>query len=235
MASVLVEDTAGQRTLVTKGAPEAVLDRCVAIPPTARAALDAEFAAGNRVVAVATRPADGLTGVTSADEHDLRLVGLLVFLDAPKRSAAAALNRLAGLGIAVKIVTGDNPAVAAKVCEDLGLPVGGTLTGTDLDALDDDHLAEVITTTTVFARVSPEHKARIVHIQRRTGVDIAFLGDGVNDALALHAADIGISVDSASDVSKDAADVILLEKDLDVLADGVMEGRRIFANTINTS
>src|SRR5207344_2345131 len=102
----------------------------------------------------------------------------------------------------------------------------------ELDRLDDDQLAAAISTTTVFARVSPEHKARIVRVQRLTGGDVAFLGDGVNDALALHAADVGISVDSATDVAKDAADVILLEKDLNVLADGVTEGRRIFANTI---
>ena len=130
------------------------------------------------------------------------------------------------------MVTGDNAAVAAKVCHDLGLGDGAALTGADLDALDDDALAEAITTTTVFARVSPEDKARIVRIQRRSGGGVAFLGDGVNDALALHTADVGISVDSATDVAKDAADVILLEKDLDVLADGVAEGRRIFANTI---
>jgi Mg2+-importing ATPase len=106
------------------------------------------------------------------------------------------------------------------------------LTGSDLDAMDDGKLAGAIPHTTVFARVSPEHKARIVRVQRRTGGDVAFLGDGVNDVLALHAADVGISVDSAADVAKDAADVILLEKDLGVLADGVAEGRRIFANTI---
>ncbi|GAA0711508.1 HAD-IC family P-type ATPase [Dactylosporangium roseum] len=112
----------------------------------------------------------------------------------------------------MKIVTGDNPAVAAKVCQDVGLPAGTTLTGADIDNLDDPHLAAAITTTTVFARVSPEHKARIVRLQRMTGRAVAFLGDGVNDALALHAADVGISVDSATDVAKDAADVILLEK-----------------------
>ncbi|NKQ55998.1 magnesium-translocating P-type ATPase [Amycolatopsis sp. K13G38] len=229
MASVLVEGEG--RMLVTKGAPEAVLARCSDVPPSARTALDAEFAAGNRVVAVAVRPATG-SAVTAADERDLRLVGLLVFLDAPKRGAADALRRLAGLGIDVKIVTGDNPAVAVKVCEELGLPVKGTLTGPDLDKLDDEQLARALPETTVFARVSPEHKARVVRVQRRAGVDIAFLGDGVNDALALHAADVGISVDSATDVAKDSADVILLEKDLHVLADGVREGRRIFANTM---
>lgn len=242
MVSMLVRDPAGELTLVIKGAPESVLDRCVEVPTAARDALAAEFAAGNRVVAVATRPAADTRPPTVSDEHGLHLSGLLVFLDPPRPDAADALRRLAGLGIAVKVVTGDNPAVAVKVCHDFGLGVGdgvgdglgggGALTGVDLDALDDTHLAEAITTTTVFARVSPEHKARIVRVQRRSGGGVAFLGDGVNDALALHAADVGISVDSATDVAKDAADVILLEKDLDVLADGVTEGRRIFANTI---
>ncbi len=233
MVSVLAEQPDGERVLITKGAPEVLLDRCGDVPEQAKAALAAEFAAGNRVVAVAWRSVGRqVSTVTAADERDLRLAGLLVFLDAPKASAGRALTRLAGLGVRVKIVTGDNPVVAAKVCADLGLPVGGALTGTDVDSMDDDALAAAIDQTTVFARVSPEHKARIVKIQRKTGVDVAFLGDGVNDALALHAADVGISVDSATDVAKDAADVILLEKDLDVLADGIVEGRRIFANTI---
>jgi len=232
MASALVQDSAGARTLVTKGAPEALLERCVGVTAATRTALAAEFAAGNRVVAVATKPAAGIDVATVDDEHGLSLAGLLVFLDAPKRGAAKALRRLADLGITVKIVTGDNPVVAGKVCADLGLPVGGALTGVDIDALDDAALAAAIAGTTVFARVSPEHKARIVRVQRHAGTSVAFLGDGVNDALALHAADVGISVDSASDVAKDADDVILLEKDLDVLVDGVTEGRRIFANTI---
>jgi Mg2+-importing ATPase len=232
MVSVLVRDSAGELTVATKGAPEAVLDRCVDVPAAARTALAAEFAAGNRVVAVATRPAADTHPPTAADEHGLRLAGLLVFLDPPKADAAVALRRLANLGIAVKVVTGDNATVAVKVCHDLGLSGAEALSGTDLDALDDTQLVAAIRHTTVFARVSPEHKARIVHAQRRSGGGVAFLGDGVNDALALHAADVGISVDSATDVAKDAADVILLEKDLDVLADGVAEGRRIFGNTM---
>jgi P-type Mg2+ transporter len=236
MASVLVRDRAGVLTLVTKGAPETVLNRCLNVPGSAREALAAEFAAGNRVVAVATRPAATARAPVAEDEHDLHLAGLLVFLDPPKQDAAAALRRLATLGIAVKVVTGDNPAVAVKVCHDLGLREGSSMTaamtGADVAALDDAALAAAITSTTVFARVSPQDKARIVRVQRRSGGAVAFLGDGVNDALALHAADVGISVDSATDVAKDAADVILLEKDLDVLADGVAEGRRIFANTI---
>ena len=232
MVSVLVRDSAGQLMVITKGAPETVLERCINVPDAARAALGAEFAAGNRVVAVATRPTSDAHPLTADDERGLVLAGLLVFLDPPKPDAAAALRRLAILGITVKVVTGDNAAVAVKVCRDLGLGDAVALTGTDIDALDDAALATAIPRTTVFARVSPEHKARIVRTQRRTGGAVAFLGDGVNDALALHAADVGISVDTATDVAKDAADVILLEKDLDVLADGVAEGRRIFANTI---
>ncbi|MDQ1635971.1 MAG: P-type Mg2+ transporter, partial [Frankiaceae bacterium] len=232
MVSVLVQDAAGGLTLVTKGAPETLLERCRDVPSEARSALAAEFAAGNRVVAVATRPVADAHRLTAADEHDLTFVGLLVFLDPAKPSATAALRRLDGLGIAVKVVTGDNPAVAVKVCRDLGLSAGGALTGAEIDGLDDAALATAIPDTVVFARVSPAHKARIVAVQRRSGGGVAFLGDGVNDALALHAADVGISVDSGTDVAKDAADVILLEKDLGVLVDGVAEGRRIFANTM---
>ena len=233
MNSVLVRDRAtGVQTLIVKGAPEAVTARCADVPQTLADALDAEFAAGHRVIAVATRNATGLTGLTADDEADLDLVGLLVFLDPPKPDAVAALARLADLGIKVKVITGDNAIVATKLCADLGLPAGAALTGADVDRLDDQALATTIETTTVFARVSPGQKARIVRVRRNAGGDVAFLGDGVNDALALHAADVGISVDTATDVAKDAADVILLEKDLDVLADGVVEGRRIFANTI---
>jgi Mg2+-importing ATPase len=234
MVSVLIEESDGSRTLLTKGAPEGVLERCTDVPADAGAVLDGEFAAGSRVVAVASRTltATAHDALTPADEHDLTLRGFLVFLDAPKASAVGALARLAGLGLTVKVVTGDNARVAAKVCGELGLPTGPVVTGADLDATDDEHLPALVSGAAIFARVSPEHKARIVRAERRTGVDVAFLGDGVNDAVALHAADVGISVDSAADVAKDAADVILLAKDLDVLADGVLEGRRIFANTI---
>ncbi|QYC39885.1 Magnesium-transporting ATPase, P-type 1 [Nonomuraea coxensis DSM 45129] len=236
-ASVLVEDDDGRRVIITKGAPEAVLERSSPIGDEARAMLEAEFAAGNRVVAVATRdlrdPADARrTTLGPADERDLTFRGLLVFLDPPKAGAPHALERLTGLGVTVKVLTGDNPTVAAKLCADLGLPGGRVLTGQDVEAADDDRLAALIEQSTVFARVTPEHKARIVRVQRRGGLDVAFLGDGVNDVLALHAADVGISVEAATDVAKDAADVLLLEKNLDILADGVLQGRQIFGNTM---
>jgi Mg2+-importing ATPase len=229
--SVLV-DHDDQRLIITKGAPEAVFERCTDVSVEARQVLEGEFAAGNRVVAIATRPAGQLSTIAPEDEHELSLDGFLVFLDQPRPSAAASIARLAELGITVKIVTGDNPLVAETVCRTLGMHAGATLTGGELDQIDDDALPAAVQRTTIFARVSPEQKARILRAQRESGSAVAFLGDGVNDALALHHADVGISVDSATDVAKDAADIILLARDLDVIADGVAEGRRIFANTI---
>lgn len=232
MSSVVVQDLTLGRILVTKGAPESVFACCTGVPETARRVLDREFAEGSRVVAVATRPFEDHAAVTTADEHDLTLAGFLVFLDEPKADAADSLQRLAALGIAVKVVTGDNAAVAEKICRDLGLDVRGTLTGSEIEALDDATLEQRVRETTIFARVSPEDKARLIRAHRAADRDVAYLGDGVNDAIALHAADVGISVDSGTDVAKDAADVVLLDKDLGVLARGVGEGRRTFANTI---
>jgi Mg2+-importing ATPase len=181
---------------------------------------------------VAVRPADGLSTITIDDERDFGLVGLLVFLDQPKPSAADALGRLADLGVTVRVLTGDNPVVAQHICDELGVGVGGTLTGEEIDRLDDEALLARLPATRVYARMDPIQKTRIIKLHRRSGVDVAYLGDGVNDAVALHAADVGVSVDTATDVARDAADIVLLEKDLHVLADGVVEGRRIFANTI---
>jgi P-type Mg2+ transporter len=232
LASVLVDDPDTGRVLVTKGAPEAVLAACDKVDDAARQTLEREFNAGSRVVAVATKAAPGLETLSPADEHGLTLVGYLVFLDRPKVDAAPSLQRLAKLGILVKVVTGDNALVAEKVCRDLDLEVRGVLNGPDIDALDDATLRARVAETTIFARVSPEQKSRLIRAHRAADRDVAFLGDGVNDAVALHAADVGISVESATDVAKDAADIVLLEKDLGVLADGVSEGRRTFANTI---
>jgi len=130
------------------------------------------------------------------------------------------------------VITGDNDRVANKVSADLGLDVRGTLTGSELDELDDAALGAALQQTTIFARVTPEQKSRVIKAQRALGTTVGFLGDGVNDAVALHDADVGISVETATDVAKDAADVVLLDKDLDILATGIGEGRRIFANTI---
>jgi Mg2+-importing ATPase len=201
MTSVLVAQQGHPPMLITKGAPEAVLARCPALPESAQTTLDKLFADGERVIAVATRdlPA-GTSAITTQDERQLTLAGFLTFADRPKPDAGAAVAQLSRLGVDVKII--------------------------------DKGLAAAIPGTTVFARVSPDQKSRIIGVARSTGKDVAFMGDGVNDAVAIHHADVGISVDSGTDVAKDAADVVLLEKDLGVLATGVMEGRRIFANTM---
>lgn len=248
LASVVVTQ-AGKTTptLITKGAPEVVLSRCINVPSAASRTLSLLFSDGARVIAIATRNLLGNTentdttdtkGATDAldptpdDEQDLSFEGFLTFVDRPKPDVGIAIAKLNGLGIAVKIITGDNGEVASKVCSDIGMTVAGLLTGEDLERLDDDALAIAIPKTTVFSRVNPDQKARIVKVARRGGVDVAFMGDGVNDAVALHMADVGISVESATDVAKDAADIVLLDKDLGVLATGVTEGRRIFANTL---
>jgi Mg2+-importing ATPase len=231
LGSVLFDSPHG-RLLIAKGAPEAILARCSEVPVDAETALERLFAEGTRVVAVASRPADGLTALAPADERGLEFRGFLCFSDPPKQDAAQSLARLAALGVEVKLVTGDNGRVAEKVCADLGMESLGTLTGSEIDALSEDDLRASLPETTIFARVTPEQKSRIIRAQRALGSDVGFLGDGVNDAIALHDADVGISVDTATDVAKDAADVVLLSKDLGILADGVGEGRRIFANTI---
>lgn len=230
-ALVDADDGGGRaRMLIVKGAPEQVLQQCVV--SSEPEVLGRLFADGRRVVAVASKPAPGLTAVTTADETGLTLDGFLVFADPPKEAARASLAALADLGIELKVATGDNPQVAEKVCAELGLVSNGTVTGSQLSDLDDDAFEAAARNSTVFARISPEQKARLITVLRRTGRSVGFLGDGVNDALALHSADVGISVDTATDVAKDAADVVLLRKDLGVLAAGVAEGRRIFANTI---
>jgi Mg2+-importing ATPase len=230
LASVLV-DTPQGRLLIAKGAPEGVLARCASVPAEAHTTLNRLFASGTRVVAVASRPVT-LESLSHGDEHELSLEGLLCFSDPAKADVRESLARLARLGVTVKIVTGDNGQVAAHLCREVGLDPGEVLTGSALEALDDDALLRLLPQTTIFARVTPEQKSRIIRAERSLGADVGFLGDGVNDAIALHDADVGISVESAADVAKDAADVVLLDKDLAIIADGVVEGRRIFANTI---
>lgn len=233
MTSVLVSDDDTARTsIVTKGSPEDVLRCCVGIPSNAQELLDEQFSAGARVIAVATRDVHGVTAIDVADERNLTLAGFLIFVDRPKEKAKDSLAQLASLGITVKIATGDNARVAEKVCAELGMTSTRTLTGAEIDTLSDEDLKVSAHEATIFARVSPEQKARLITALRGRGRAVGFLGDGVNDALALHRADLGISVDSATDAAKDAADIVLMDKDLDVLADGVMQGRRIFANTM---
>ncbi|MEO5370051.1 MAG: magnesium-translocating P-type ATPase [Magnetococcus sp. DMHC-1] len=188
---------------------------------------------GLRVVAVAVRefPPDKTTYSTS-DERDLTLIGYIAFLDPPKETTAPALEMLRKHGVAVKILTGDNELVTAKVCREVGLAVDGLLLGADMDRMSDAELAVRAENVTVFAKLTPTQKERIVRVLHDSGHVVGFLGDGINDAPALRAADIGISVDSAVDIAKESADIILLEKSLMVLEEGVIEGRRTFANML---
>jgi len=225
---ILREDGSFER--IEKGAPESVFAGVAVVDEALRATAEVELAAGKRVIAVTSTLVDA-PSVDAMSAGPSTVVGLLVFLDPPKATAKQSLQRLAALGVDVRIVTGDAPGVAEHVCAQVGLTLDGTMTGDQVDALDDSALIAAIPKTRIFARVSPQQKARIVRVHHEAGHDVAFMGDGVNDALAIHQADVGISVDSASDVARDAADVVLLEKDLGVLADGVIEGRRIFANT----
>lgn len=244
--SVVVEDAAGKRQLITKGAVEEMIDVCSTVevgtevlPLTDERAdqiLDRVRGLnerGMRVVGVAQRNDVPARDLTADDEHDMTLIGYLAFLDPPKASAKAAVKELGDLGVAVKVLTGDNAAVAATVCEQVGIDARNMLTGADVDLLSDDELAEQVKRTGLFAKLSPLQKARIVEVLRTHGKHtVGFMGDGINDAAAMRASDCGISVDTAVDVAKESADIILLKKDLTVLAHGIVEGRRTYGNTI---
>ncbi len=232
LMSALVETPDGKLLLITKGAPESLLSVCRSVPASADATVTRMFASGARVVAVGSRAWEGGPSCTIADERDLELAGFISFEDAPKPDAKESLAQLKQLQVEVKLVTGDNALVAQTVCKGLGLEFGETLSGPELERMTDAELLERLPRTGIFARVSPEQKSRIIKAQRSLNKDVGFLGDGVNDAVALHDADVGISVDTGSEVAKDAADIVLLGKDLGILAGGVLEGRRIFSNTI---
>jgi len=244
--SVVVSERDDHNELICKGAVEEILSVCSHVQVDASVLpLDKTLLAqvrqvthdlneeGLRVVAVAMKETPpGLTTYGVADECELVLVGYIAFLDPPKESTAPALLALATHGVAVKVLTGDNELVTAKICREVGLTIEGMLLGHGIDRLDDAALARSAETHNVFARLSPLHKERLVHALRSNGHTVGFLGDGINDAAALRAADIGISVDSAVDIAKEAADLILLEKSLMVLEEGVIEGRRTFCNML---
>ncbi len=247
--SVVVRTPAGKDRLVSKGAPEAIFPRCVtfalggALSPMNHdhvESLTAEYnrlgADGFRVLAIASKEVDPRAGAAAAygkaDECDLTLDGYVAFLDPPKESATAAIEALQRHGVTVKVVTGDNDLVARKICKEVGLATEFVLLGADVERLDDEHLAEAAEKTTLFARVSPGHKQRIIKALQARKHTVGFMGDGINDAPAIHASDVGISVDTAVDIAKESADLILLEKSLLVLDDGVMEGRKVFANVL---
>jgi len=230
-------------TLITKGAPESVLWRCKYAEVTGRnepidsvlksvnAKLTDLSGMGYRILAVAYRSVDTKTSYSVQDETDLTLLGFLVFTDPIKKDAHQAVARLKEMGVKVKILTGDNELVAIKICDDLRIPVKNAIRGSDLTQMSTTEIRAAVEETTIFARITPEQKLDIIKALKANGHVVGFMGDGVNDAPALYEADVGISVDSAVDVSKDAADIVLLEKDLLVLANGIEEGRKIFGNT----
>lgn len=243
--SVLLEKD-GRRVLVVKGAPEDLLERCTryesgdgprALDAPTRARLATRFGEfcgdGFRALVVAWREEPPEVQVArSVDEVELVFAGFAAFLDPPKASARPALEALHRDGVKVKVVTGDNEQVALHVCRELGLEVEGTLTGRQVSALDDLALRVRAESTTVFARVSPAEKSRVIRALRHRGHVVGYLGDGINDAPSLHAADVGISVAGAVDVAREAADLLLLRQDLGVLHEGVREGRRSFGNVM---
>jgi Mg2+-importing ATPase len=245
MMSVLVQDPEGKALLLTKGAPEEVFLHCShfeldgklsAMDPNLIVGLKQQYDDlsndGFRVLAVASRELPGRKICAKEDERQLVLRGYVAFLDPPKITAARALAALNGNGIGLKILTGDNQLISRKVCRDVGLVPDPMLLGTDVEKLSDADLAEAAEKATLFARLSPAHKERVIRILRGKGHVVGFMGDGINDAPALRAADVGISVDTATDIAKESADLILLEKDLMVLAAGVLEGRKVFANIV---
>lgn len=246
--SVVVADAQGKTQMVTKGAAEEMLEICsfvevdgIAQPLTKDrlaqirkqvAGLNAE---GLRVIAVAQKTNPRCVGEFGiADECDMvLLMGFLAFLDPPKASAAGAVATLEAKGVAVKVLTGDNDRVAATVCEQIGIDASNVLLGSEIDALDDAELAERAEKTHLFAKLSPLQKARLVRVMRELlGHTVGFMGDGINDAAAMRASDCGISVDSAVDIAKESADIILLQKDLGVLERGIIEGRRTYGNLL---
>jgi Mg2+-importing ATPase len=242
--SVVVAGPSGEHQLICKGAIDEVLSVCafsrehgqdVPLDAARVAALRQEADAlanqGLRLVAVAARLASADKRVYAvADERDLVLMGYVAFIDPPKESAGPAIEALRARGVEVKILTGDNEHVTATICREVGVEGERILTGPQIEAMSDEALGVCLRETQVFARLNPAQKTRIVRVLKDAGNVVGFMGDGINDAGALHAADIGISVDTAVDIAREAADIVLLEKSLLVLGEGVIEGRRTLAN-----
>lgn len=244
--SVVVEDRNGKTQMVTKGAVEEILGICSYVeyrgtvnPLTDEIKDDIAGTVGElndrgmRVIAVAQKTNPAPVGAFSVkDESNMVLIGYLAFLDPPKETTAEAIRGLHDYGVEVKVLTGDNERVTRAICQQVGLPVENLLLGTDVEEMNDERLATAVEETTVFAKLSPQQKARVVTALRNNGHSVGFLGDGINDAAAMRASDVGISVNNAVDIAKESADVILLEKDLTVLEDGLIEGRKTYGNMI---
>ncbi len=248
--SVVVRTPKGKDRMISKGAPEAIFPLCTTFELDGEhfpmdhlilRDLMEEFEElsrdGFRVLAIASKEVEArvdgahlATPYTKQDEMDLILNGYIAFLDPPKETATLAIKALESHGVIVKVVTGDNDLVARKICKEVGLDTEFVLLGSDVEAMDDNQLADVAMRTTLFARVSPSHKQRIIKALQSRDHVVGFMGDGINDAPALRTADVGISVDTAVDIAKESADMILLEKSLMVLEAGVIEGRKVFVN-----
>ncbi|HEY6229311.1 MAG TPA: magnesium-translocating P-type ATPase, partial [Verrucomicrobiae bacterium] len=245
MMSVAVEMPNGERQLITKGAPESVFAKCTHFESKGEIfPMDPIFVGdlieqvndlsedGFRVLAVATKKLDKRPAYSKADESQLVLTGYLAFLDPPKDTAGKAIDVLRRHGVTVKVLTGDNDLVTRKVCSEVGIHAQKIVLGREVETMTDAQLSEAVESSDSFARLSPAHKQRIVKALQSKGHVVGFMGDGINDAPALRAADVGISVDNAVDIAKESADMILLEKSLMVLEEGVLEGRKVFVNIL---
>jgi Mg2+-importing ATPase len=245
MMSVAIECPSGERQLLTKGAPEAVFAKCTHFDNDGEILPMEPILVGDlvqqvnelsedgfRVLAVATKTLGKQTSFTKADESGLVLAGYLAFLDPPKETSAKAITALRQHGVTVKVLTGDNDLVTRKVCTEVGIHAEKILLGSQVENMTDEQLAGEVEKTDVFARLSPAHKKRVVQALQKNKHVVGFMGDGINDAPALRAADVGLSVDNAVDIAKESADMILLEKNLMVLEEGVLEGRKVFVNIL---
>lgn len=240
-----VVEHSDHRLFIFKGSADAVLERSATYRNEhghlvsithAKAKLREQFQAinadGLRIIAVGQRTIHKQEHYDFKDAKDLELLGFMTFLDVPKQSAKHALDHLNQLGIQVKILTGDNEIVTRRICEIIGLPIKGVLTGPAIERLSARELQQQVLDANLFCRISPQQKEQVINALKRSGNSVGFMGDGVNDAAALHGADVSLSVNTGVDIAKDLADIVLLRKGLDVIAEGVKEGRRIFANTI---
>jgi len=245
LMSVVVKQLDGSHRLICKGAPEAIFSRCTSfeldderlpMEPMLMEDLRIEYdrlsVDGFRVLAIGYRDFTPKETYSKEDEADLVLRGYVAFFDPPKDSTRPAIKALHEHGVAVKVLTGDNEAVTRKIARDVGIPVDKVLLGSQVETMSDAELAEVAEETPLFARLAPNHKQRVVAALQSKGHVVGFLGDGINDGPALRAADVGISVDTAADIAKESADLILLEKSLMVLEEGLLEGRKVFANIL---
>jgi Mg2+-importing ATPase len=246
--SVVVEDETGLNTLICKGAVDEVLSLCTRVKlhgeviadqpehdARRRQIADDLNGQGFRVIALAYKEMPGSSDdpvYSVKDESDLILLGFLAFLDPPKDTAGEALKRLHDLNVDVKVLTGDNEIITTYICKEVRMPVENQLLGSQIDAMSETELAEAAGATSVFARLAPAHKERVIRALQSKGHVVGFMGDGINDAPALKAADVGISVDGAVDIAKESSDIILLENSLLVLERGALEGRRVFGNII---